>query len=348
MKVLPRSCWLFILWILAFSSTGESSQGVVRVYPLIVKVHFEIDEILFLDDDSQRMGLRITLATQWKDPYRTHVHTSDKNVPSKNEFDPELFMDAQDESVLLHRSTQVTSEGKRRQSQRLISTFTCRMRFNWLPVDVQICSITLRSAIYDKHVIFLSWEDDPIVLPANGNNANFTPIAVESSLDGDCLKSADATDFSCLRVKIVFQRNYHRYLIAYIIPTGLLALVAWLTLFIRCSSIRALIIVVCMFTITTLMYATYMNLACPWCLKLLDAWTLTCGGIVFFCLLEFLVVQLTFKRQVSGRKKYTINDIKPNCVDAVFRVAIGVLLSFMTMFFLVFIYVTAHERNGRL
>lgn len=83
-------------------------------------------------------------------------------------------------------------------------------------------------------------------------------------------------------------------------------------------------------------------MACPSCVKLLDAWTLATGGIIAICFLEFAVVQFIFKRQVSGRKSYTINDIKPNYVDSSFRIVIGLLLCFVIIFYLTFVYMSCH------
>ncbi|OQR77509.1 glutamate-gated chloride channel-like [Tropilaelaps mercedesae] len=334
------SCFSFLVDFFFFGRAHDTYAS----YPIVVKVRLDLNEILFVDDHIERVAFRIGLLTEWDDLHLKHGLTIDEKISSKNEFDPELFLDEEEELTSWHRSTRAIKKGKIHNFRSIVSVFTCRMSFNWLPVDVQGCSVLLRSAIHDRHVLFLSWASDPINISANHSSENFTLSSINKSVDGNCIKSVDFTDFSCLVIEFLFQRNYRSHLTTYIVPTALLAVLSWLTLFCRCSPIRGIVLVVCTFATGCFIYSEYVHLACPSCLKFLDAWTLTSGGIVLFCLFEFIVVQFTFKRQVSGRKLYTSNDIKPNSVDSVFQVAIGAFLSFVIVLYLTFIYIQLIKR----
>lgn len=328
--------WVFFALIIALFRSSSSVQS----YPRIVKVHFDLDDVLFIDDRAERFAMKFKMLSEW-------AESVNESSEIGREFDPELFLDTEEHTDTLRSFTQTTADGHVQQLRLVTSTFSCRMNFFWLPVDVQTCIITIRSRLYDKHVLVLNWIDSINLKPAASSaNANFTVRRIEQSPDEDCLQSADSTDFSCLRLSIVCFRNYKQHLCSYMLPTAVFAFVAWSTLFVRSSNLRGMMTTLSMFATGALAYTTYLKLPCFDCVKFLDIWTLLVCGSVTLCFLEFIVVQLAFKREVSGRKKYTMNDLKPNCVDSFFRILLGVLLSFSIVFYLTYTYVAVNGRGN--
>ncbi|XP_003741579.1 glutamate-gated chloride channel subunit beta-like [Galendromus occidentalis] len=330
---MAHKTWIVLVSFAAFLDSFPCSA----TDPRIVKVDIELNDVLSIDDRAGKFSIKFEMLSEWS---RSAANDS-SDAP--NYFEPEIFLDTEENLNSIRSFTQTTNDGRVQQLRVLTSTFLCEMDFSWLPIDEQKCTITIRSRVHDKNELILNWID-VIEKPKRSADKNFTIKKVDQSADEECLQRADSTDYSCLRLTFVFLRNYRPYLISYMLPTAVCSAVAWLTLFVRSSSLRSLMTALTILATGGFTYTTYLELPCSHCAKFLDVWTVLVCGLVIVCFLEFIVVQSAFKRIVSGRKRYTINDLKPNCVDGLFQILVGAFMSFSIAFYFTYMYVVI---NGR-
>lgn len=253
----------------------------MKIYPIAVRVNLEINDILFVDDKSEKIALKIKLISEWKHPQTwdksDSIEETTLNLQSTiNQFNPAIFVDTVEIWNISREIIQPIDDGKFRQIRILLVTLKCKMYFDWLPVDIQRCSFVIRSSNHDKHILYLDWANDgekkkenndeiisnhfgdDVVVVVDGsaqkNSVNFSLISINRTEDGDCQLNADFTEWSCLRVVALFQRNHHDFLVSYVIPTAMMTILSWLSLFCRSSSIRVTILITCATSSASLMY----------------------------------------------------------------------------------------------
>lgn len=253
---LPLFC---VLWTSLLYGAAYCFSDDLQRYPVMVNLRLEVDEVVFVDDHTERVGLKMKIISEWNDPYLNDSSSVDDTFPLKTRFSPEVFIETGDASRISHEVTRSLSDGKVQQLRVQLVTLKCKMHFDWMPVDVQRCSFIVRSGRHDKHFVLLNWTQDVTILPVHRNAVNFTLINIDTVINDECQINSDLTEWSCARGVAVFQRNHHSYLITFIIPTALMAILSWLTLFCRCSSVRATILLICTFSTGALMYVKGLN-----------------------------------------------------------------------------------------
>ncbi|XP_050732627.1 uncharacterized protein LOC127006593 isoform X2 [Eriocheir sinensis] len=186
--------------------------------------------------------------------------------------DPPLFNDVRMDTVHSPLNVQLVKR------QQYSASFSCNfLLFNY-PFDTQNCSILLRLASADRDVVV--FQNATAIYRGMRNLHKFIILHEEATLLND-------THYSVIKVEFQLERRYSLLVLTIFVPTFLLILVGYTTLYIQLPAfqVRSIMSLTTMLVMYTLFSQVSNDLPDTAYIKMLDTW-------FFFCI--FLILSIIF------------------------------------------------------
>jgi len=234
-------------------------------------------------------------------------------------------------------------------SARISLSMTCPMYLKKYPFDEQTCSMRMASYGYTTDDIIFKWKhSDPVQFTPVINLPKFSLSQFNTDY---CDSQTNTGTYSCLRVDLVFKRDFNSYLVDVYIPCTMLVIIAWLTLWLEHhghGSVGRLIMAVLTLLVNAVL-VQQMNVNGPIVgyTRAIDVWTGMCLTFVFSTLIQFIVVNYLARHHIwcsneSNIKSQTrlldeIRGWKHNCphvLDIIARLVYPIaFVFFVTVYF---------------
>ncbi|XP_066247588.1 glutamate-gated chloride channel isoform X7 [Euwallacea similis] len=175
-------------------------------------------------------------------------------------------------------------------SIRISLTLSCPMNLKLYPLDRQICSLRMASYGWTTDdLVFLWKEGDPVQVVKNLHLPRFT---LEKFLTDYCNSKTNTGEYSCLKVDLLFKREFSYYLIQIYIPCCMLVIVSWVSFWLDQGAVPARVSLGVTTLLTMATQTSGINASLPPVsyTKAIDVWTGVCLTFVFGALLEFALV----------------------------------------------------------
>ncbi|KAL6260931.1 hypothetical protein P5V15_008459 [Pogonomyrmex californicus] len=175
-------------------------------------------------------------------------------------------------------------------SIRISLTLSCPMNLKLYPLDRQVCSLRMASYGWTTNdLVFLWKEGDPVQVVKNLHLPRFT---LEKFLTDYCNSKTNTGEYSCLKVDLLFKREFSYYLIQIYIPCCMLVIVSWVSFWLDQSAVPARVSLGVTTLLTMATQTSGINASLPPVsyTKAIDVWTGVCLTFVFGALLEFALV----------------------------------------------------------
>ncbi|XP_055850301.1 glutamate-gated chloride channel isoform X19 [Episyrphus balteatus] len=175
-------------------------------------------------------------------------------------------------------------------SIRISLTLACPMNLKLYPLDRQVCSLRMASYGWTTNdLVFLWKEGDPVQVVKNLHLPRFT---LEKFLTDYCNSKTNTGEYSCLKVDLLFKREFSYYLIQIYIPCCMLVIVSWVSFWLDQGAVPARVSLGVTTLLTMATQTSGINASLPPVsyTKAIDVWTGVCLTFVFGALLEFALV----------------------------------------------------------
>ncbi|XP_075749544.1 glycine receptor alpha 1 isoform X6 [Rhipicephalus microplus] len=293
--------------------------------PCVVRVNIFLRSISKIDDLSMEYTVQMTFREQWRDERLQYddlggqVRYLTLTEPDKL-WKPDLFFSNEKEGhfhniIMPNVLLRIHPNGDVLFSIRISLVLSCPMNLKFYPLDKQICSIVMVSYGYTtEDLVFLWKEGDPVQVTKNLHLPRFT---LERFQTDYCTSRTNTGEYSCLRVDLVFKREFSYYLIQIYIPCCMLVIVSWVSFWLDPTSIPARVSlgVTTLLTMATQISGINASLPPVSYTKAIDVWTGVCLTFVFGALLEFALVNYASRsdshRQNTQKQKQRKWELEP-------------------------------------
>ncbi|KAH9506714.1 glutamate-gated chloride channel isoform X1 [Dermatophagoides farinae] len=268
--------------------------------PAMINVNLLIRSISRIDDVVMEYSVQVTFREQWVDSrlkfdnmngqIRYLVLTDPNKV-----WRPDLFFKNEKEGhfhdiIMPNVLLRIYPQGGVLYSIRISLVLACPMNLKYYPLDKQICSIQMASYGYTTEDLMFVWKhEDPVQITTNLHLPRFT---LEKYLTDYCTSKTNTGSYSCLKVDLLFKREFSYYLIQIYIPCCMLVIVSWVSFWLDPNAIPARVSlgVTTLLTMATSISGINSSLPPVSYTKAIDVWTGVCLTFVFGALLEFALV----------------------------------------------------------
>ncbi|XP_071562563.1 glycine receptor alpha 1 isoform X1 [Temnothorax nylanderi] len=268
--------------------------------PAVVRVNIFVRSISKIDDVTMEYSVQLTFREQWLDErlrfndfggrlkYLTLTEAS-------RVWMPDLFFSNEKEGhfhniIMPNVYIRIFPNGSVLYSIRISLTLSCPMNLKLYPLDRQICSLRMASYGWTTDdLVFLWKEGDPVQVVKNLHLPRFT---LEKFLTDYCNSKTNTGEYSCLKVDLLFKREFSYYLIQIYIPCCMLVIVSWVSFWLDQSAVPARVSLGVTTLLTMATQTSGINASLPPVsyTKAIDVWTGVCLTFVFGALLEFALV----------------------------------------------------------
>ncbi|XP_036324960.1 glutamate-gated chloride channel isoform X2 [Rhagoletis pomonella] len=207
-------------------------------------------------------------------------------------------------------------------SIRISLTLACPMNLKLYPLDRQICSLRMASYGWTTNdLVFLWKEGDPVQVVKNLHLPRFT---LEKFLTDYCNSKTNTGEYSCLKVDLLFKREFSYYLIQIYIPCCMLVIVSWVSFWLDQGAVPARVSLGVTTLLTMATQTSGINASLPPVsyTKAIDVWTGVCLTFVFGALLEFALVNYASRSGLNKANMHKENmkkkrrDLEQASLDA--------------------------------
>ncbi|KAF7489860.1 Glutamate-gated chloride channel [Sarcoptes scabiei] len=268
--------------------------------PSMVFVNILIRSISKISDLDMEYSVQVTFREQWVDSRLKFDNMSGQirylvlTDPNKV-WRPDLFFKNEKEGhfhdiIMPNVLLRIYPEGGVLYSIRISLVLACPMNLKYYPLDKQICSIQMASYGYTTEDLMFVWkQEDPVQITTNLHLPRFT---LEKYLTDYCTSKTNTGSYSCLKVDLLFKREFSYYLIQIYIPCCMLVIVSWVSFWLDPNAIPARVSlgVTTLLTMATSISGINSSLPPVSYTKAIDVWTGVCLTFVFGALLEFALV----------------------------------------------------------
>ncbi|XP_070157452.1 glycine receptor alpha 1 isoform X1 [Polyergus mexicanus] len=268
--------------------------------PAIVRVNLFVRSIATISDIKMEYSVQLTFREQWLDErlkfndfggrlkYLTLTEAS-------RVWMPDLFFSNEKEGhfhniIMPNVYIRIFPHGSVLYSIRISLTLSCPMNLKLYPLDRQVCSLRMASYGWTTNdLVFLWKEGDPVQVVKNLHLPRFT---LEKFLTDYCNSKTNTGEYSCLKVDLLFKREFSYYLIQIYIPCCMLVIVSWVSFWLDQSAVPARVSLGVTTLLTMATQTSGINASLPPVsyTKAIDVWTGVCLTFVFGALLEFALV----------------------------------------------------------
>lgn len=176
------------------------------------------------------------------------------------------------------------------------------------PLDRQQCEMRIASYGWTTDDLIYHWKaTDPVQIVQDLNLPRFKLEQFETSY---CNTITNTGEYSCLKVSLVFKREFSYYLLTIYVPSCMLVIVSWVSFWLDSRSVPARVAlgVTTLLTMSTQTAGVNRSLPPVAYTKAIDVWSGACVIFVFSALLEFAFVNYASR---SDRRKGKLKQINP-------------------------------------
>uniref|UniRef100_A0A8D8X376 Glutamate-gated chloride channel n=1 Tax=Cacopsylla melanoneura TaxID=428564 RepID=A0A8D8X376_9HEMI len=268
--------------------------------PTIVRVNLFVRAITTISDNKMEYSVQLTFREQWLDE-RLKYNDYDGRIKyltlteASRVWMPDLFFSNEKEGhfhniIMPNVYIRIHPQGSVLYSIRISLTLSCPMNLKLYPLDRQSCSLKMASYGWTTDdLIFLWKEGDPVQVVKNLHLPRFT---LEKFYTDYCNSKTNTGAYSCLKVDLLFKREFSYYLIQIYIPCCMLVIVSWVSFWLDQSAVPARVSLGVTTLLTMATQTSGINASLPPVsyTKAIDVWTGVCLTFVFGALLEFALV----------------------------------------------------------
>ncbi|XP_073998268.1 glycine receptor alpha 1 isoform X6 [Rhodnius prolixus] len=275
-------------------------SGINGTVPTIVYVNIFLRSISKIDDYKMEYSVQLTFREQWLDERLKFDDFKGKIkyltlTESNRVWMPDLFFSNEKDGhfhniIMPNVYIRIFPYGSVLYSIRISLTLSCPMNLKLYPLDRQICSLRMASYGWTTDdLVFLWKEGDPVQVVKNLHLPRFT---LEKFLTDYCNSKTNTGEYSCLKVDLLFKREFSYYLIQIYIPCCMLVIVSWVSFWLDQSAVPARVSLGVTTLLTMATQTSGINASLPPVsyTKAIDVWTGVCLTFVFGALLEFALV----------------------------------------------------------
>ncbi|XP_012222039.1 glutamate-gated chloride channel isoform X8 [Linepithema humile] len=268
--------------------------------PAIVRVNLFVRSIATISDIKMEYSVQLTFREQWLDE-RLRFNDFGGRLKyltlteANRVWMPDLFFSNEKEGhfhniIMPNVYIRIFPNGSVLYSIRISLTLSCPMNLKLYPLDRQVCSLRMASYGWTTNdLVFLWKEGDPVQVVKNLHLPRFT---LEKFLTDYCNSKTNTGEYSCLKVDLLFKREFSYYLIQIYIPCCMLVIVSWVSFWLDQSAVPARVSLGVTTLLTMATQTSGINASLPPVsyTKAIDVWTGVCLTFVFGALLEFALV----------------------------------------------------------
>ncbi|XP_039283165.1 glutamate-gated chloride channel isoform X7 [Nilaparvata lugens] len=268
--------------------------------PAIVRVNLFVRSIATISDIKMEYSVQLTFREQWLDERLKFNDFGGKIkyltlTEANRVWMPDLFFSNEKEGhfhniIMPNVYIRIFPYGSVLYSIRISLTLSCPMNLKLYPLDRQVCSLRMASYGWTTDdLVFLWKEGDPVQVVKNLHLPRFT---LEKFLTDYCNSKTNTGEYSCLKVDLLFKREFSYYLIQIYIPCCMLVIVSWVSFWLDQSAVPARVSLGVTTLLTMATQTSGINASLPPVsyTKAIDVWTGVCLTFVFGALLEFALV----------------------------------------------------------
>ncbi|XP_003702973.1 glycine receptor alpha 1 isoform X4 [Megachile rotundata] len=285
--------------------------------PAIVRVNLFVRSIATISDIKMEYSVQLTFREQWLDERLRFDDFGGRLkyltlTDASRVWMPDLFFSNEKEGhfhniIMPNVYIRIFPHGSVLYSIRISLTLSCPMNLKLYPLDRQTCSLRMASYGWTTDDLVFIWkEGDPVQVVKNLHLPRFT---LEKFLTDYCNSKTNTGEYSCLKVDLLFKREFSYYLIQIYIPCCMLVIVSWVSFWLDQSAVPARVSLGVTTLLTMATQTSGINASLPPVsyTKAIDVWTGVCLTFVFGALLEFALVNYASRSDMHSdnmEKKY--------------------------------------------
>lgn len=293
--------------------------------PAIVRVNLFVRSITTISDIKMEYSVQLTFREQWIDKRLRFDDSKGKLkyltlTDASRVWMPDLFFSNEKDGhfhniIMPNVYIRIFPNGSVLYSIRISLTLSCPMNLKLYPLDRQVCSLRMASYGWTTDdLVFLWKEGDPVQVVKNLHLPRFT---LEKFLTDYCNSKTNTGEYSCLKVDLLFKREFSYYLIQIYIPCCMLVIVSWVSFWLDQSAVPARVSLGVTTLLTMATQTSGINASLPPVsyTKAIDVWTGVCLTFVFGALLEFALVNYASRSDMHSdniEKKYALSETEPS------------------------------------
>ncbi|XP_046971871.1 glutamate-gated chloride channel isoform X6 [Nymphalis io] len=268
--------------------------------PAIVNINLFVRSITTISDIKMEYSVQLTFREQWLDERLKFNNLGGRLkyltlTEANRVWMPDLFFSNEKEGhfhniIMPNVYIRIFPNGNVLYSIRISLTLSCPMNLKLYPLDKQTCSLRMASYGWTTDdLVFLWKEGDPVQVVKNLHLPRFT---LEKFLTDYCNSKTNTGEYSCLKVDLLFKREFSYYLIQIYIPCCMLVIVSWVSFWLDQGAVPARVSLGVTTLLTMATQSSGINASLPPVsyTKAIDVWTGVCLTFVFGALLEFALV----------------------------------------------------------
>ncbi|XP_035899433.1 glutamate-gated chloride channel isoform X5 [Anopheles maculipalpis] len=268
--------------------------------PAIVRINLFVRSIMTISDIKMEYSVQLTFREQWLDERLKFDDIGGRLkyltlTEANRVWMPDLFFSNEKEGhfhniIMPNVYIRIFPYGSVLYSIRISLTLACPMNLKLYPLDRQVCSLRMASYGWTTaDLVFLWKEGDPVQVVKNLHLPRFT---LEKFLTDYCNSKTNTGEYSCLKVDLLFKREFSYYLIQIYIPCCMLVIVSWVSFWLDQGAVPARVSLGVTTLLTMATQTSGINASLPPVsyTKAIDVWTGVCLTFVFGALLEFALV----------------------------------------------------------
>ncbi|XP_060828317.1 glutamate-gated chloride channel isoform X4 [Bombus pascuorum] len=289
--------------------------------PAIVRVNLFVRSIATISDIKMEYSVQLTFREQWLDERLRFGDFKGRLkyltlTDASRVWMPDLFFSNEKEGhfhniIMPNVYIRIFPNGSVLYSIRISLTLSCPMNLKLYPLDRQVCSLRMASYGWTTDdLVFLWKEGDPVQVVKNLHLPRFT---LEKFYTDYCNSKTNTGEYSCLKVDLLFKREFSYYLIQIYIPCCMLVIVSWVSFWLDQSAVPARVSLGVTTLLTMATQTSGINASLPPVsyTKAIDIWTGVCLTFVFGALLEFALVNYASRSDMHSdniEKKYAPSE----------------------------------------
>ncbi|KAL5274959.1 GLRA3 family protein [Megaselia abdita] len=280
-----------------------------------------------IDDYKMEYSVQLTFREQWIDERLKFDDIQGRLkyltlTEANRVWMPDLFFSNEKEGhfhniIMPNVYIRIFPNGSVLYSIRISLTLACPMNLKLYPLDRQVCSLRMASYGWTTDdLVFLWKEGDPVQVVKNLHLPRFT---LEKFLTDYCNSKTNTGEYSCLKVDLLFKREFSYYLIQIYIPCCMLVIVSWVSFWLDQGAVPARVSLGVTTLLTMATQTSGINASLPPVsyTKAIDVWTGVCLTFVFGALLEFALVNYASRSDIHRENmKKKRRDLEQASMDA--------------------------------
>jgi len=275
---------------------GNGTDG-----PTVVDINIMFRSFPAISDNKMEYSTIITFREEWLDERLKYNDFNGKlkylTLTDHNKiWMPDLFFSNErdghfHEIIVPNVYVRISPSGTVLFSIRISLTLSCPMNLKLYPLDKQLCSLFMVSYGWTTEDLVFQWKRErPVqIVPKRMNLPRFSLEKFESAY---CESNTTTGIYACLKVNLLFKREFSYYLIQIYIPCCMLVIVSWVSFWLDANAVPARVSLGVTTLLTMATQTTGINNSLPPVsyTKAIDVWTGVCLTFVFGALLEFALV----------------------------------------------------------